>query len=147
MNLSILRVWLWLPSDQMDRLGAIEIELLRDLFGFCKQAAAAGLVNRLFRAAGISLPAEFASGRERSSTLFARAWFGLSDFLSFAGEARLGHAHASATGAFRTTLAAVAFAFVCISFAGPLVFDQSATGSRPAASGCALRPPAFSPPL
>ena len=118
----------------MDRLSATEtlgwIESLCDLFGICKQAAAAGLVNSLFRAAGISLPAEFALGRESSSTLFARPRFGLSDFLSFAGEARLGHAHASATGAFRTTLAAVSFSFVGISFAGPLVLDHGATGAR-----------------
>jgi hypothetical protein len=118
----------WTVSLPIETFG--EIKSLRDLFEFCKQAAAAGLVNRLFRAAVISLPAEFAVGRERSSTLFARAWFGLSDFLSFAGEAGLGHAHASATGAFRTTLAAVAFSFVCISFAGPLIFDHCATGAR-----------------
>jgi hypothetical protein len=99
------------------------------LFRRCKHAAAAGLVNSLFCALGISFPAEFALGHEGASPLFAGAWFRLSEFLSFAGEARLGHAHASANGAFRATLAAVSFSFMCITFAGPFVLGHGATGA------------------
>src|SRR4030095_10779318 len=97
------------------------------------------LINGLFSAAGISRPAEFALGRESSSTLFARTWFGLSEFLSFAGEARLGHAHPSGAGAFRETRAAVTVSLVCIYFAGPLVFDYCATGARRQRSGRVCR--------
>ncbi len=88
-----------------------------------------GFVNGLFSPAAISFPAEFALGRESASALFARTWFSPGEFLPFAGEARLGHAHASATGAFRTTLTAVSFSFVCISFTGPLVLNHCATGA------------------
>jgi hypothetical protein len=103
---------------------------IRDLFRSFKHGAAAGLVDAVFRAARIPLSTEFALGCESSSALFARAWFRLSGLLSFAGEARLGHVHASATGGFRTTLAAEGFSCVCISFPGPLVLDHFATGAR-----------------
>ena len=111
----------------------------RDLFEFCNRTAAAGFVNGLLGAAGISLPAEFALGRERSRTLFARSGFGPGEFLPFAGEARLGDAPANATGAFRTSLAAISLSFVCISFSGPLVLDYCATGARRQRGRCVCR--------
>src|ERR1051326_6246992 len=69
------------------------------LFRFCSRAAAAGFVNCLFSAAGISLAAQLALGRERARTLFARPRFGLGKVLAFGGEAQVGHAAASAAGA------------------------------------------------
>jgi hypothetical protein len=108
----------------------IQSKYFRESFGLCKCGAAAGLVDGLFGATNIPLPAEFALGRGRSSTLFARTRFGLGQFLPFAGETRLGHVHASATGALRTTLTAESFSFVCISFARPFVLGHGATRAR-----------------
>ena len=58
----------------------------KDLHGFVNRAAAFRLVNGLSSAAGISLPAEFALGRKRARTLFARSWFGTGEFLAFTGK-------------------------------------------------------------
>lgn len=100
------------------------------LFEVCNIRAAVGFVNRLSRAAGVSLPAEFALGRERPRSLFIRSCFGPREFLPFAREARMGHAGASAAGPFRTALTAICFSFVCISFAGPLILNHCTTGAR-----------------
>ena len=97
-------------------------------FGKC--TAAARLVDGLFSAAGISFSAQLAAWRRSSGTLFACAGRCLCEFLSLAGKARLGHGRARATGAFRTTLAAVRLSFVRVSFSGPLVLNHSTTWTR-----------------
>jgi hypothetical protein len=102
----------------------------RHLFEASDRTTEVRLVDSFPSAAGISLPAEFALGRERSRALFAGSRVSLGDFLTFAGETRLGHAGAIATGAFRTALAAIGFSFVCITFAGPLILNHGATRAR-----------------
>ena len=98
--------------------------------GLCLPPNRAGLINCLLGAAGISLPAEFTLGRERTCTLFAWSCFGSREFLSFTGESRLLNAAASTAGTFGTTLATVSFSYVCITFPGPLVLNHGATGAR-----------------
>ena len=96
----------------------------------CHIIAAVRVVNSLSGAPDVPLPAEFTLGRKSPRSLFSRPYFGPCKFLSFAAEALVGQAAASATGAFSTTLAAIGFSFVRISFARPLVLGHGATGAR-----------------
>ena len=99
------------------------------LLDFRESTTDAGLIDRFFRSKIISFSAQFTFRCRRSRALLARPWLRPREFLSSAREARFADGDAGATGAFRTTLAAIGFAIVGISFARPLVLDHSATGT------------------
>ncbi len=106
----------------------VRLELL--LIDFRECSTDAGLIDRFFRSKIISFSAQFTLRRRRSRALLAWPWLRPRQFLSPAREARFADGDAGATGAFRTTLAAVGFAIVGIPFSGPLVLNHSATGTR-----------------
>jgi hypothetical protein len=88
-----------------------------------------GLINRFFRSRGVALPAQFAGGCKRSRPLPAAARPGFGDDLPLTRKTGMAYIQTGAASALGAALAAIRFAFVRVTFAGPFALQHAASGA------------------